>query len=171
LAPPPRLLLALLLGTPPTPAPSQQPPAIDKALPWAFEVKPLGAPNGRDPFTAATSSARWIWKSMNPVRRDEAGKSFLRFTLGRHEFDGAKTAEASLDAFMKLADPQMGFSYAWDYVVVDGARAWHLGVPCAFSGANFHKLVAKLLSEELGGKTPPANHVIECHCGGPCVRR
>lgn len=123
-----------------------------------------------NPFAGALAGVGWRWASKKPLYTEGRRKTFLHISLGRLDYGDATAAERALSTFLEKADPDFGHSYAWDYVVADGRYLWHLGAQCLWSRANFEKLVANLVGEALGGRTPKAGMAAYCTCGSGCRR-
>jgi hypothetical protein len=151
-------------------AEGEPPPPIVTGLPWTFDVKTYPYEWSRGPKTAKRETA-WVWTSTKPLSVDERGKYFLRFQLVRHDFSGAPDAKVGLQQLFEAADPEVGLSYGWDYVAVDGATVWHLRAPCLLSRANFRKLVDNLVRVAMEGRKPGPYGEFQCPCGGSCRRK
>ncbi len=73
-------------------------------------------------------------------------------------------AAEALHTQIERAHPDMGLTYAWDLVVLDGVRLHHLHAPCLFSEDSFDLMSANLLKMI----NSPSDSVLRCRCGGGC---
>ena len=107
----------------------------------------------------------WAFESVKPVSEGREGKTFLHFSVRKESFADASAASRAFDARVAEADPNMGLSYAWDVVFLDGDALWHLAAPCLYSRANVDRLAANLRGTLSGAS---ADREISCACGLGC---
>ncbi len=131
-------------------------------LPWAFEV-------AVEPATeeAAVRTTRYRFKSAAPIRKTAAGAVYLRAELTVLEHGDAGSAEAAFEGLLAGADPDIGFSYAWDQLLLSGASIYRLHAECTFAEENFHK-IAERLEGAVQRRTAADPRVAACRCGGGC---
>jgi hypothetical protein len=111
---------------------------------------------------------RCSFKSHKSISENSQGKTFLRFKLSIFEYKSAAAAKSALDALLESSDPNIGLSYAWDYVVNVGTKVYWLNAPCLLSKQNWQQLAAQLEKNIL--KNSQQNNSFECHCGLNCKR-
>ncbi len=111
----------------------------------------------------------FAFRSSKPISEEQGRKTFLRFDVTLEHFPDQASADAafSFSALMKKADPNIGLSYAWDEVMLEGSTLVHLAAPCLFSKANFTRLAANL--ETALGRSP--ERTLRCECGFGCTPR
>jgi hypothetical protein len=146
-------LLALLAAAPDL-------TAITAGQPWKYDVKV------EQSSAAGVRSTGHAFRSREPLPSKERLKTFLSFHV---RIDEHASPDAAARAFAKLAasaDPNTGLSYAWDVVLLDGARVVHLAVPCLYSGANVDAMAKNLERVVLEGRAPAGK--LRCACGLGC---
>ncbi len=105
-------------------------------------------------------------RSSEPVGRNTAGALYLRATLTISGLGDADPA-AEIERRLAAADPDIGLSYAWDYVAAGGGPVFHLHAGCTFSEESFRK-VARALAARLAGAGGDSSASFWCRCGGGC---
>ena len=131
-------------------------------LPWAFEVAVEPATEG-----TAVRTTRYRFKSTTPIEKTAAGNIYLRADLTALEYGDASSAEAAFEELLASADPNIGLSYAWDQLLLSGARIYHLHAGCIFSEENFRRM-AEQLEGPVRRRTESDLRITTCWCGGGC---
>jgi hypothetical protein len=105
-------------------------------------------------------------RSAEPMERSAGGALYLRATVTVSSLVDLE-AKAEIAQRLAAADPDIGLSYAWDYVVADSDSVVHLHAACTFSEKRFQKVAQALARRLVGADTgPPAS--FWCRCGGGC---
>lgn len=76
-----------------------------------------------------------------------------------------KAGEAFRDRY-SMADPDMGLSYAWDFIAVQNMSLYHLHADCILAESNFISATDALT--EILAATDRSDSAFFCRCGGPC---
>ncbi len=137
---------------------------VMRGLPWEFKAT-------ANSMSAAEREGgyetRYDFVSVEPVGRDASGALYLRADLSVSEFGAAGIAESGWRALRQKAHPDMGLSYAWDYLIFRGQTIYHLHAACTFSDRSFDTMVGNL-SAMLPQQENEAAPTIRCRCGGGC---
>ena len=138
--------------------------ALVQGLPWEFKQisSSIAAEQG-----GASAQTRYDFVSAEPVRRDAQGALYLRADLTVSQFVEEGIAESRWRALQEKAHPDMGLSYAWDYLIFRGQAIYHLHAACSFSDRSFDTMVANL-SAMFSRQEEAAEQTIRCNCGGGC---
>lgn len=154
---------------PPAPAPTLGPtvppapggPALSEAavvqgLPWLFTKASEILDSG--------GSTRTTYISTEPIEGSGATSVFLEAFLSTTSFDNSAMAIESFSEQVYHAHPDTGLTYAWDLVLLDGARLYHLHADCLFSEEVFDTMSANLY------RIVNTDEVLalRCRCGGGC---
>lgn len=107
------------------------------------------------------------FKSQKPLSENRAGKTYLRFQLSIVAYKSTASAKTALEALLDYSDPNIGLSYAWDYVVNVGPTVYWLNAPCLLSKQNWQKLLVSLKKNILKNSEHDS---FECRCGLNCKR-
>ena len=114
-----------------------------------------------------TASRIYRLRSVEPIERGAAGALYLRASLAISRPPGGATARQEVERLLAEADPDVGLSYAWDFVTASGDSVVHLQAACTFPEASFLKLVLALAREAVQDVSgAPAS--FWCRCGGGC---
>jgi len=92
------------------------------------------------------------------------GEDYPAFDVALVTFADAAAAGAFVAGLERSADENTGLTYAWDRVVVSGARVVWLHAPCGYSGPRWERLHGRM--DAVFGATGPT---LACRCGGGCV--
>lgn len=134
---------------------------IGAGLPWVFEVSTsrleIGPGQTEPPW-------RYGYVSRSPLR----DALYLRVELLVAAYPDDAQAAAALEDKRAQAHPDMGLSYAWDYLLAQGARLYHLHAGCELSEANFDRMAANLRIA-LKDAADPLLGALRCRCGGGCA--
>lgn len=152
------------------PEPAEFVDEITDALSFAgeFEIsKETGKENGDFNFLSKGLTDMWLYrlKSKKPL---SGGSTYLRPRVYIMEYEDAASAKAVFEGLLSIADPNIGLSYAWDYVVRVGNRLYRLNVPCILSELNWRLMVARI--EHFLKKNAADSDSFECRCGFNCRR-
>lgn len=132
------------------------PESIVRDLGWRFVVKTEEVDHSR--------TIRHEYVSVEPVDESPTERTFLRASLTTTLFPTEEQALATFTELAASADPDVGLSYAWDYVVLDGPRIFHLHAGCLFSDDAFAVMTGNLDRWAAAGP----DRVLRCRCGGGC---
>jgi len=80
---------------------------VMKKLPWQFSVQ----------TDKAGDMQILRFRPLKPIRKTSSGNLFLRSTLTSQQFNNSTEARAHFEQQASSAHPDMGLSYAWDYLV------------------------------------------------------
>jgi hypothetical protein len=94
------------------------------------------------------------------------GPLYLRASVKISELADTTAATAEVLRRLAAADPDVGLSYAWDFVIVGVGSVVHLHAACTFSEESFLILAHALTESSLSADPPPA--AFWCRCGGGC---
>ena len=135
-----------------------------QGLPWEFKrnSSSITAEEGD-----ASAEIRWEFVSAKPVRMSAGGSLYLRADLTVSEFGKAGVAESRWQALLEKAHPDMGLSYAWDYLIFRGQVIYRLHADCTFSDSGFDSMIANLKAM-LPQEDIEKAQTIRCSCGGGC---
>ena len=131
--------------------------ALFSDLPMAFEVR--SAEEGEQGRTVRL-------RSTEPTGEGAAGDVYLRATVTIASL-GDTAAGYEIRRRLAAADPDIGLSYAWDYVAADDGTVVHLHADCTFSEKSFRS-VARALARQLAGAGAAPAESFWCRCGGRC---
>ena len=106
-------------------------------------------------------------RSAEPAGQSAAGALYLRATLTISPAPEAAAGAAEIARRLAAADPDLGLSYAWDYVSAGAGSIFHLHAECTFSEESFGK-VARALARRLVGAAAPPGASFWCRCGAGC---
>jgi len=106
-------------------------------------------------------------RSENPVSIGARGPVYLRIKLTTEEFESSEEARSGLERIMKMADPDTGLSYAWDYLLAHGEFLYHLHADCLLAEEGFEQVV-KQLNTAVQPQDEAADPSETCRCGGGC---
>lgn len=132
------------------------PESIVHDLGWRFVVTTEEAD--------ASRTVRHEYVSVEPVDDTPTERTFLRASLTATSFPTAEHALATFTELAASADPDIGLSYAWDYVVLDGPRIFHLHAGCLFSDDAFAVMTVNLDRWSAAGP----DRALLCRCGAGC---
>ncbi len=133
------------------------PETVTQGLPWEFSIS--------TEQTEADNTTRTLFVSSDPIENSGTRNVFLRASLETRTFDRPAQASEAFAEQAHDAHPDTGLTYAWDLLVLDGARLHHLHAPCLFSGESFDIMSANLLEMI----SPTSRQVLRCRCGGGCT--
>ena len=137
---------------------------IVSGLPWEFDQLPVTMNNGEE---AAVRSSRYEFVSKEPLGKTQEGSTRIKVELSVTDYATPELAEENFLLIRERADPDMGLSYAWDYLLRQERAIYHLHTGCIVSEANFDIMLGNLtaaVSREGEGE-PQA---LRCRCGGGC---
>ena len=131
--------------------------SVMNELPWKFSVQ--------------TDKAGDIqiqrFRSLKPIRKTKTGGLYLRSTLTSQQFNNNDEAHAHFRQQASFAHPEMGLSYAWDYLIISDDHVHHLYGECTLSENNFRQMVGNL-KQALNIPVDRKEVSIFCRCGGGC---
>ena len=145
---------------------------IANGLPQNFLVtetnaRPDDEPEKQPANQDILSSIRYDFVSEDPVRETSSGGVFPRADLESTRYkDNQKALEAMLE-IQRLAHPDMGLSYEWDYLILNNDSIYHLHASCVLSEDWFNK-IASNLDERVALSANKHSSGIYCRCGGGC---
>jgi len=122
-------------------------------LPWSFSIEQKEGANRRIFFESQGGTGK--------------GGVHLKMIL---DISTYRSKKATIDSFVQVlnkADPDMGLTYGWDFIIIQETRLYHLHADCSLSESNFMVMV-RVLERILGlssNHKPPA---LLCRCGGGC---
>lgn len=112
---------------------------------------------------AAAGRQVFVLRSAGPVERTASGPIFLRARLILSMAATPLGAADEVERRLAAADPDVGLSYSWDFVMAAGRQVAHLQADCTFSEASFTSL-----ARELAEALPAARSSFWCRCGAGC---
>ncbi len=131
--------------------------SLVKDLPWKFDLDS----KKKDELSAI------IYTSHEKIKKPSAK---LQLRLEIIAFASKKRAEKALREKYSSADPDMGLSYAWDFIAVQNMYLYHLHADCMLAESHFisatDALNEILTAADLFQKNN--NSAFFCRCGGPC---
>lgn len=113
------------------------------------------------------SSIRYDFVSEDPVRETSRGGVFLKADLESTQYRDNQKALEAMQEIQRLAHPDMGLSYEWDYLILNDDSIYHLHASCVFSEDWFNKM-ANNLDERVALSGNKHASRIYCRCGGGC---
>ncbi len=131
--------------------------SLVKDLPWNFD---LASNKKNDLSDILYTSYATIGKQAVKIR--------LRLEI--IAFANKEEVGEELRERYSTADPDMGLSYAWDFIADHNLHLYHLHADCILSEANFVS-IADALTEILEPTDLFQNNnqsAFLCRCGGPC---
>ncbi len=134
------------------------PETITQGLPWKFSVS--------TEQSNAAETTRTLFVSSEPLENSGGKTIFLRASLETRKFDQSAQAAEVFAEQAHDAHPDMGLTYAWDLLVLDGTQLHRLHAPCLFSEESFDTMSANLLEMI----SPATSQVLRCRCGGGCLQ-
>ena len=137
---------------------------IVDGLPWVSDQLPVTMIDGEE---TALRSSRYEFVSKEPLGKTQEGSTRIKVELSVTDYGTPELAEENFLLIREAADPDMGLSYAWDYLLRQERAIYHLHTGCIVSEANFDIMVSNLtaaVSREGEGDA----HVLRCRCGGGC---
>ena len=137
---------------------------IVNGLPWAFDQLPQEKNDRED---SKLISSRYHFVSKEPLGKTTGGNTSIKVELSVTDYGTPELAEENFLLIREAADPDMGLSYAWDYLLRQERAIYHLHTGCIVSEANFDIMLSNLtaaVSRE--GEGEP--QVLRCRCGGGC---
>jgi hypothetical protein len=105
--------------------------------------------------------------SSRSLRKSAAGNLYLKASLEIFRYTDNTHAESAWQEIQQKAHPDMGLTYAWDYLVATENSLYHLHAGCTFSEENFSLMMAAM-QELLVGNASDEKSEIVCRCGGGC---
>jgi hypothetical protein len=108
-----------------------------------------------------------IYTSYEKVGKQAA---ILQLRLEVIAFASKKKAGEEFRDRYSIADPDMGLSYAWDFIAVQNMYLYHLHADCILAESNFIS-ATDALTEILAATDLFQNNndsAFFCRCGGPC---
>jgi len=138
--------------------------ALVRGLPWEFRQTSSLIVSKQGEAGAQT---RYDFVSSEPIRTGARGTVYLRAKLTVSEFSGVGIAHDHWRAMRGKAHPDMGLSYAWDYLIFREQAIYHLHAACTFSERSFDTMVANL-SAIFPQQVDETAQTIRCNCGGGC---
>ena len=123
-------------------------------LPWAFRIEQKDGSNRRIFFESRGNTAQ--------------GGIHLKMFLDTSIYN-ARKATAAFSQVSNKADPDMGLTYAWDFITIQENRLYHLHADCSLSESNF-MLMARTLERILGFSNNHKLPSLLCRCGGGCKK-
>ena len=139
---------------------------VDK-LPWQFTLKTKKLAKKQSGLTGSTQSQRVSFRSRKPIKKTNSGGIYLRGTLTSHRFNNADAARDHFQKQVTSAHPDMGLSYAWDYLVLTRNHIHHLYGECTISDSHFQQMI-KNLDRILTSSGQMKNRTLLCRCGSGC---
>lgn len=91
----------------------------------------------------------------------------LKISLNVKNFESQEIASKTFSSVCKEADPDMGLTYAWDLVMVQGMRYYHLHADCILAEQHFHS-ISQALMRIIGKDDKAQQKSLLCRCGGGC---
>ena len=137
---------------------------ILEGLPWEF--KHTSTPLGEKPEKAETS-IRYDFVSIKPLKKTSRGAVYLKADLTVTSYSSSEAAAQALRNIQGKAHPDMGLSYAWDYLLLQEKRLYHLHSGCVISEENFDIMVHNL-RKHIFQEGDVAHAALRCRCGGGC---
>ena len=133
-------------------------------LPWEFN-QPAVTIDEQE--ARAGISTRYQFVSTEPLARTAQQYTYLRVALTVTSYVSQERAVEDFKLIGEQAHPDMGLSYAWDYLLLDDRTLYHLHTGCSMSRDNFDIIVSNLWRAVLpeGDNEPRA---LRCRCGGGC---
>ncbi len=154
-------MLALLLGGGSPVAAIDDPEAVLRlfaGLPQSFVV---------DGTEMTTGGRVYRLRSTEPIEHSAAGAVYLRASLTLSRPEGAAAPSEEIGRLLAGADPDVGLSYAWDFVTANAGSVVHLHAGCTFPEESFLVLVGALARESAREAGRDAAS-FWCRCGGGC---
>lgn len=138
--------------------------AIVSGLPWEFDQSAAMMNGGEE---QAGRSSRYDFVSKEPLSKTPGGNISLKVELRITVYDTPDLAAETFSLIREKADPDMGLSYAWDYLLRRDKAIYHLHTGCIVSEGYFDIMVSNLRGAVYreGGDEPQA---LRCRCGGGC---
>lgn len=137
---------------------------IVSGLPWAFDQLPQEKDDRGD---SKENSSQYYFVSKEPPGITTGGSTRIKVELSVIDYATPESAAENFLLIREKADPDMGLSYAWDYLLRQERAIYHLHTGCIVSEANFDIMLGNLtaaVSREGEGE-PQA---LRCRCGGGC---
>lgn len=132
-------------------------------LPWKFKLSSTVI----DDEQQNAASTRYDYVSIEPLKKTSQGNVYLKVDLAVMEYNTAELASEELMGIKEKAHPDMGLSYAWDYLLLQGRSLYHLHTGCVVSEDNFDIMVSNLRKVVLQQGNDKAQ-ALRCRCGGGC---
>ncbi len=115
----------------------------------------------------AETSTRYDFVSIKPLKKTARGAVYLKADLTVTSYRSSEAATQALRNIREKAHPDMGLSYAWDYLLLQDKRLYHLHSGCVISEENFDIMVDNL-RKHIFQEGDVAHAAIRCRCGGGC---
>ncbi|HBH36568.1 MAG TPA: hypothetical protein DDW45_09635 [Gammaproteobacteria bacterium] len=135
---------------------------IFDGLPWEF--RHTSTPLKEE---QAETSTRYDFVSIKPLKKTARGAIYLKADLTVIAYRSSETATEALRNIQGKAHPDMGLSYAWDYLLLQDKRLYHLHSGCVMSEENFDIMV-KNLRKGISREGDIQQAALRCRCGGGC---
>jgi hypothetical protein len=140
--------------------------SIMRGLPWEFRQIFSSKGQAED---GANAETRHDFVSAEPVRSARRGAFCLKADFTISEFRDQAMAERRWQTLRQKAQPDLGLSCAWDYLVFRDRAICQLHAACTFSDQSFDTMAANLRAM-LPEQEKDTGHQIRCNCGGGCRR-
>ena len=137
---------------------------IVSGLPWEFERLPVTM---NDAEGEVIRYSRYQFVSKEPLGKTTGGSTRIKVGLGITEYGTPELAAENYLLIREKADPDMGLSYAWDYLQLEDKAIYHLHTGCIVSEHNFDIMLGnlrKIASPQGEGEV----RALRCRCGGGC---
>lgn len=130
-----------------------------------------GAELELQPMTrGAGSITRYKYVSQSPIQETTGGRIFLKAEMLHIQYKDVQKASAAMLETKIRAHPDMGLSYAWDYLLLNKDSIYHLHASCLFSKDWFEQMTSALNKHLSSSGEVPAMSIF-CRCGGGCGGR
>ena len=110
----------------------------------------------------------YLFTSREPIRRSNKSNTYQRFTLTVMTYNHSSSAKTAFTTLFTSSDPNIGLSYAWDYIVNVGTNVFWLNATCLLSNQNWQKLKTRLQQRILPENNEQQHEAFECYCGQRC---
>ncbi len=130
-------------------------------LPWAFTL------TREDSAVGGSGAVTFRYESVSTDMG--SGGIRLRAILSARRFADPETARRTFVEIQASAHPDMGLSYAWDFVILRQPYLYRLHAGCVFSSKAFEKMAVRLKAA-IGSADGAPTPVLFCRCGGGCVK-
>lgn len=138
--------------------------SIMSGLPWHFIHASGQVDNKKE---QEGTSVRYQFVSTEPLGKTTQRHAYLRADLTVTDFNSPELAAEGFRLIQEKADPDMGLSYAWDYLILNDTRLYHIHTGCMMSEGNFGIMVGNLRQAVLQGESDQWQ-ALQCTCGGGC---
>lgn len=142
--------------------------AVVNELSWKFNVTSEEIERAEQEGSSERKTLRLDFVSKEPIKNTPNGNLYLRADLTVTEYSGKDAALNEWAAMIAKAHPDMGLSYAWDHLILNGQKIYHLHAACTFSEENMDVMTFNLRSIVV----PDQHNVaptIHCRCGSGCI--